>query len=112
VHELLIAAARASDGIIATPEPFVFQTSLDDFYVSYQINAHTKEPKRMAAIYSDLHQNIQDRFFDAGVEIMSPHYGSLRDGNEVAIPPDKRPASYRAPSFRVRRTDGGGETAP
>ncbi len=112
VHELLIAAARASDGIIATPEPFVFQTSLDDFYVSYQINAHTKEPQRMAAIYSDLHQNIQDRFFDAGVEIMSPHYGSLRDGNEVAIPPDKRPASYRAPSFRVRRTDGGGETAP
>jgi hypothetical protein len=38
--------------------PFVLQTSLDDFYVSYQINV--KEPNKQAVIYSNLHQNIQD----------------------------------------------------
>jgi small-conductance mechanosensitive channel len=40
--------------------PFVLQTSLDDFYVSYQINAYVKEPNKQAVIYSNLHQNIQD----------------------------------------------------
>ena len=40
----------------------------------------------MAAIYSELHQNIQDCFNKAGVEIMSPHYNSLRDGNKSTIP--------------------------
>ena len=42
----------------------------------------------MAQIYSDLHQNIQDRFNDAGIEILSPHYNSIRDGNESTIPKD------------------------
>ena len=48
-----------------------------------------------------LHANIQDVFFAAGVEIMSPHYTSLRDGNTVAIPEPLRPAGYRPPAFRI-----------
>ena len=32
VHELLLAAAAATPGILKEPRPFVFQTSLDDFY--------------------------------------------------------------------------------
>ena len=40
----------------------------------------------MQFIYSDLHQNIQERFNEAGVEICSPHFSSLRDGNTIAIP--------------------------
>lgn len=101
VHELLIAAASATENILAEPAPFVLQTSLDDFYVSYQINAYTDKPASMAGTYSDLHQNIQDQFNAAGVEIMSPHYRSLRDGNQVTIPADQLPADYRTPSFRV-----------
>ena len=31
-------------------------------------------------------RNIQDAFYEAGVEIMSPHFAALRDGNTVAIP--------------------------
>lgn len=42
----------------------------------------------MAQIYSDLHQNIQDKFNEAGIEIMSPHYMAVRDGNETTIPKD------------------------
>ena len=86
VHELLISAALSTEGIIEEPAPFVFQTSLDDYYVSYQINAYTKRPNEMAKIYSDLHQNIQDKFNEGGVEIMSPAYRSLRDGNVTTIP--------------------------
>ncbi len=42
----------------------------------------------MAQIYSDLHQTIQDKFNEAGIEIMSPHYMAVRDGNETTIPKD------------------------
>ena len=89
VHELLVAAACATTGVETTPVPFVLQTSLDDFYVSYQINAYTRQPHRQAALYSELHQHIQTAFARAGVEIMSPHYRATRTGAEAAstIPP-------------------------
>ena len=87
VHELLTRAAANTEYIKADPKPFVLQTSLDDFYVSYQINAYTDEEHKAAKIYSDLHANIQDSFRDGGVEIMSPHYRATRDGSEITIPP-------------------------
>lgn len=107
VHELLIAAARATPEILMDPAPFVLQTSLDDFYVSYEINAYTRTPTVMARTYSTLHQNIQDQFNAAGVEIMSPHYGAHRDGNQMAIPVANLPAGYEAPAFRITRTGSG-----
>lgn len=86
VHALLIDAAMRTDGLDTNKEPFVLQTSLDDFYVSYQLNAYTEFPERMPRIYSDLHATIQDLFNQAGVEIMSPHYRAERDGSEITIP--------------------------
>ncbi len=104
VHEFLIAAARATPGILERPDPFVLQTSLDDFYVSYEINAYTDNPSSMAGTYSSLHQNIQDRFNEGGVEILSPHYRAQRDGNQIGIPASYLARDYTAPSFRVART--------
>jgi small-conductance mechanosensitive channel len=101
IHELLISAALATDGLLKDPNPFVLQTSLDDFYISYQINAYTHEANKMAELYSSLHQNIQDKFNEAGMEIMSPHYKSIRDGNAIAIPEKYREKGYRPPSFKV-----------
>ena len=101
VHALLIDAANTTENILKEPKPFVFQTSLDDFYVCYELNAFTDSPNAMATTYSDLHQNIQDKFNEAGVEIMSPHYAAVRDGNQTAIPETYLPKSYRAPAFRV-----------
>jgi small-conductance mechanosensitive channel len=86
VHRLLIHAAVACRDILSDPKPFVLQTSLDDYYVSYELNAYTHTPDRMAMIYSELHQNIQDWFNEAGIEIMSPRYTAYRDGSEVTIP--------------------------
>jgi small-conductance mechanosensitive channel len=101
VHELLIGAARATTHILRTPEPFVYQTSLDDFFVTYELNAYTDQPNLMASIYAELHQHIQDKFNEAGVEIMSPHYTQVRDGNRTTIPAQYLPKSYQAPAFRV-----------
>jgi len=99
VHQLLIDAALDTPMVEKEPLPYVYQISLDDYYVSYRINAFTKEPNRQAAIYSALHANIQDHFNKAGVEIMSPHYKALRDGNATTIPPDYLPKDYTAPGF-------------
>ncbi|TFH49653.1 MAG: mechanosensitive ion channel, partial [Methanothrix sp.] len=107
VHELMIAAARATSNILETPAPFVLQTSLDDFYVSYQINAYTDKPSVMARTYSELHQNIQEKFNEGGVEIMPPHYATLRDGNMTTIPESYLPESYKQPPFRVKRVSEG-----
>ena len=88
VHQLLMEAALNTPGVFDDPRPFVLETSLSDWYPVYQINAYIREADKLAQIYSDLHQNIQDRFNEAGVEIMSPHYMAMRDGNESTIPKD------------------------
>jgi small-conductance mechanosensitive channel len=86
IHKALINAALRTDLLLKEPKPFVLQTSLDDFYVSYEINSFTKSPTKQPLIYSLLHQNIQDCFNEDGIEIMSPHYKALRDGNQTTIP--------------------------
>jgi len=102
VTSLLVAAALATKDVAEHPRPFVLQSKLDDFYVSYELNAYTHYPQNMQHIYSDLHQNIQDKFNQGGIEINSPHYLSLRDGNQVAIPQEFLAKNYQAPPFRVR----------
>ena len=86
VHELLISAARATENIETEPAPFVLQTALNDFYVEYELNATTRRPNSKPQTYSDLHAHILTQFQSAGVEIMSPHYQSRRDGSAPAIP--------------------------
>jgi small-conductance mechanosensitive channel len=101
MHQALKDAALKTEHVLQTPVPFVLQTSLEDFYVSYEINAYTKEANKQATIYSQLHQNIQDVCNERGIEIMSPHYGALRDGNTTTIPPNYIPREYKAPAFHV-----------
>lgn len=101
VHELLISAATKTADVNEEPKPFILQTSLDDFYVSYQLNAYTDTPEIAARIYSDIHAHIQDAFNKAGIEILSPHYRAARDGNILTIPPQYIPKDYKQPGFNV-----------
>ncbi len=86
VHELLIGAANQTAHIEPKPEPFVLQKSLDNFSVSYEINAHTRRPDLLPSIHSELNRNILDEFGRAKIEIVSPTYTSVRDGNPLAVP--------------------------
>lgn len=47
--------------------------------VAYEINAYTDRPNQLVTIYSNLMENILDRFDRAGVEILSPQHVALRD---------------------------------
>jgi small-conductance mechanosensitive channel len=106
VHEALIKAAEATKYIMAEPRPFVLQTSLNDFHISYEINAFTDHPELMPDIYSDLHQNIQDYCNQAGIEILSPAYTAIRDGNHSTMPADYLPDDYTPPVFGISSQNG------
>ena len=102
MHKALIDAALKTDLVLRDPVPFVLQTRLDDFYVSYQINAYIREPNQEATNYSNLHENIQDVWYERGIEILSPHYLYARDGNAITIPSDYLPKDYKAPDFNIK----------
>lgn len=101
VHQLLIDAALATPHILADRAPFVYQTALNDYHVSYQINCYTHEANMMSRTLSALHENIQNQFNAAGVEIMSPAYQALRDGNTITLSEDALPGDYIPQGFRV-----------
>jgi small-conductance mechanosensitive channel len=56
VEALLLLAAEKTLGLTREPAPFILQTSLDDFYVAYELNVYTDDPLKMAATYTDLHR--------------------------------------------------------
>ena len=109
VHALLIEAANRTAHILKSPPPFVLQTALNDFYVAYEVNAYTDAPEIMPWIYGELHQNIQNTFNEGGVEIMSPHYTQIRDGNHTTIPADYLPPDYEAPAMRIATAETRGK---
>lgn len=86
VHALLLKSAEGVNDVLDDPAPTILQLSLADFYVKYKLVVSTKEPAKKFRILSDLHQNIQDHFAKAGVEIMSPHYQGNRSGEGPAVP--------------------------
>jgi len=86
VIKLLLNAAKNTKNLTREIKPFVLQKSLNDFYVEYELNVYTKQPSKMPLFYSELNQSIQKEFNEAGVEILSPHYQAIRDGNNSTIP--------------------------
>ena len=106
VHALLIEAAGHVEGIAAEPVPWVYQRALDDNYVSYEICAITHHPQDQLALYSRLHEQIQDAFARAGVEILSPAYHALRDGNATVLPAEPKGPRAEPGGFRVRPGSG------
>jgi small-conductance mechanosensitive channel len=86
VHALLLDAAGSVAGVSASPEPSVLQTALNDFHVSYELNAFVEAVSRYRETRSDLLAAIQDRFAAAEVEILSPGYHAIRDGNPRTLP--------------------------
>ena len=105
VHQLLIEAAARTPSVMKEPKPFVLQTALDNFYAVYQINVYIQDADKMPLIYSELNQNIQDVFLEAGIELVVPHYAAHRDGNHTALPPEYTPSNYQAPSFNIKVTN-------
>lgn len=74
VHELLIKSALQTEGVLAQPKPFVLEMELNDFYMSYQLNAYIKKASDMPDITSALLEHIQDNFKEAGIDLVATHF--------------------------------------
>jgi len=88
VHEMLIAAAKRTPGVLETPAPIVFQSNLSEFYVQYQVVVRIEKPETRIATLNSLHQNIQDIFNERGVQIMVPAFESQPE-SPIVIPKSK-----------------------
>lgn len=102
IHPIAIKAALNVPEIQKNPKPFVFQLSLDDFYVTYQINAYIKNANRQDVIYSELHRQLLEEFSKAGIELMSPHFIAHRGGTEAQLPEDRIPSTYKNYPFDIQ----------
>jgi small-conductance mechanosensitive channel len=87
VHALMLSAARSVAGITDELQPFVLQTSLNDFHISYELNAFVRDPATYRETLSAVLAALQDQFAAAGVEILSPGYQAIRNGNRSTLPP-------------------------
>jgi small-conductance mechanosensitive channel len=74
VHAMLLHAAAQTAGLRKDPAPKVWQRSLEDFYVEYELVVSLDQPEDRVPILSELHMHIQDAFNEQGVQIMSPHF--------------------------------------
>ncbi len=85
VESMLLLAAGRTPGLLREPAPFVLQTSLGDFAVTYELNVYCDQPQSMAGLYTELHRQILDAFNEYGVAIMTPAY--VADPEEPKVVP-------------------------
>lgn len=79
VHEVLREAACRTEYTNKEKEPYVFQNTLDSYYVTYQINVYTQEPDKMYFIHTALLQHIQDGFKAAGIDLHLPAQITIKE---------------------------------
>jgi small-conductance mechanosensitive channel len=94
VEAMLLEAAARTTGLRAEPAPFVLQSALGDFCVTYEVNAYCDKPDAIEALYTSLHRNILDVFNQYEVQIMTPAYE--RDPEQPKVVPKDR--WYAAPA--------------
>ncbi len=97
VEAMLLAAAERTNELLAEPQPFVLERSLDDFAVTYELNAYVGSAREMPQRYAELHRNILDVFNEYGVQIMTPAYEG--DPQEPKLVP--REKWFAAPASRA-----------
>jgi small-conductance mechanosensitive channel len=90
VYQLMLQAAEQVPTISkdcgAEFAPYVLQTALNDYHISYELNAYVQDPSTYRTTLSHLHEALQDAFAAAGVEILSPGYHAIRNGNRSTVP--------------------------
>ena len=101
VYELLVGAAKKTANVKSDPAPNVLQSSLDDYAVTYTLVVTQEDPKKLPATRTELAENIQDAFNEAGLEIMTPAVRAIRNSLDPAIPPKYDSTSGGATRFRI-----------
>jgi small conductance mechanosensitive channel len=105
VRELAIEAARTTEGVLVAPPPHVWAAETGNFAIQYDVYAYTTESHDLP-IRSALIGRLQEVFYGAGVEIMTPDVRLMRfdaaDAQAVRVAVDA-PASPLVPGPRAGR---------
>jgi small-conductance mechanosensitive channel len=107
VEAMLLLAAERTAGLEKEPPPFVLQTSLGDFAVTYELNVHCRDARAMLPLYSALHRSVLDVFNEHGVQIMTPAY--VGDTAQPKVVPRDQ---WYAPPARAEDGSRGGAKTP
>src|ERR1700741_4478219 len=105
VHALLKLAAERTPNIRRSPNPYVVQRQLSDFYVEYTLIARLENELQRIETVSNLNSAIQDAFNEFGVQIMSPHF-MVQPNATVVVPRDKWDAP---PAKLIHHSPGRGD---
>lgn len=82
VRELAIKAAKDTPGILPSPAPAVYARNLGNYAIDYDLFAFTDDPRHLKT-KSDLLGRLQEVFYAAGVEIMTPDVYVRRTGKKA-----------------------------
>jgi small-conductance mechanosensitive channel len=88
---LLLEAAKKTEGVLNTPEPYVLFMELGDFSITYNLKAYIDQPHNLIQIKSQLIENIIDTFDENNMEILSPHYTAMRFNDPKTADPFRKP---------------------
>ena len=79
VLDLLKNGAKGTSSILRDPKPQAMITDFGDYAIKYLLRAFTDEIDRYFQTKSSLMQNLQELFYTAGIEIMTPWQIMKRD---------------------------------
>jgi potassium efflux system protein len=90
VMQTLKECALAHPGVMKSPEPLILFRSFGDSSLNFELRAWVANVDHRLQIVSDLHQDIDRRFRQAGIEIPFPqrdlHVRSVENTNNLAAP--------------------------
>lgn len=103
--ELMMDAVARTKGLSQNARPFILNRQLHDFYTLYEVHAYIETPELKHFIQSELNENLQDVFQNAGIEMVSPHFMGLRDVNFSNLPYGIEEKIPRNTSFKVTKVE-------
>jgi small-conductance mechanosensitive channel len=101
VAEAVKAASLNTPYILQDPPAKLLHLELGEFSVTYEIETYTHQPSKREDILSEMQKNLRDACNQLGIEILSPHYSSVRDGHQSTVPEKLLPKDHKNRGFQL-----------
>jgi small-conductance mechanosensitive channel len=72
IRDILLAAARAQDGVLRLPAPQVMFLGMEAAQFRFELWCYLEDVEQSSRVRSDLHFDLHKRLADAGIEIGAP----------------------------------------
>ena len=72
IRDILLAAARAQDGVLRIPAPQVMFLGMEAAQFRFELWCYLEDVEQSSRVRSDLHFDLHKRLADAGIEIAAP----------------------------------------